>query len=124
MATIVKKVLSGSSDGQSISVQTTATAGTLIHAGPSSTAVIDEIYLWAKNESSSTAVQVLTIMWGEHNQTNSASVRITIPQQDGLYPIIPGLILQGNATPLEIRAVCTETSAVGLLGYVNRITQS
>jgi len=125
MATYTKAILSGSTDGLDIAINASSTAGTLIHTGPSTTSILDEIFIYAKNEVSATSAQVLTILWGADSQAGtSQTMRTTIPQRDGLYLVIPGLIIQGNATPLVIRAVCNESSAVAVMGYVNRIDQT
>ena len=36
--------------------------------------------------------------------------------------MIPGLVIKGNASPVEIRAFAADTSSICLFGYVNRIT--
>jgi hypothetical protein len=40
----------------------------------------------------------------------------------GLLLVVPGLILQGNATPLVVRAFAATANVVMVGGYVNRIT--
>jgi hypothetical protein len=39
-----------------------------------------------------------------------------------LFLLVPGLIIKGNATELEVRAFAATDSAINIFGYVNRIT--
>lgn len=123
MATYVKAVLSGSTDGRGILVDQTATAGTLIHSGPSATTTLDEIYLYAYNDSSGTAVVNVEVHLGGDTDPDDR-IKFTIASKDGLYNVIPGLVLQGNATPLTVRAIADVSESIVLRGYVNRIDQS
>ena len=114
MATYSKIVLSESTDGVGILVDDDATAGKLIHEGSGTAADYDEVWIYASNISA--ADKKLTIEWG------SASVIIeqTITTEAGLVLIIPGLVLKGNATEIEVRAFAEDTSSICLYGYVNR----
>ena len=47
MATFTKKILSGSTDGKSIKVAATATAGTTIHTGSATVTTLDEVWIYA-----------------------------------------------------------------------------
>ena len=118
MATISKIKLSASTDGLGILVDDAATAGKLIHTGPSVAADYDEIWIYAANYDGTD--RKLTIEWG----TASAGgiIEQTITAEGGLTLVIPGLILKGNAsTALEVRAFAATTSSIQLFGYVNRI---
>ena len=116
MATYSKIKLSESTDGVGILVNDDATAGKLIHEGSATAADYDEVWIYASNISG--ADKKLTIEWG------SASVIIeqTIATEAGLVLVIPGLVLKGNATELEVRAFAADTSSICLFGYANRIT--
>lgn len=118
MATFSKNILSGSTDGKNILVAATATAGTTIHTGPSTTTQFDEVWLYAVNTSASNVK--LTIEWGGTTAPND-HVEFTVAAENGLYLIIPGLILKGNATPLVVRAFAATTNVIAIGGYVNRI---
>ena len=130
MATITKRLLSGMTNSTPINI--TATQGvssTLIHLGSTSTADIDELYIWASNET--TGANRIIIEFG----TSGTSNDITIPLAplSGPELIIPGWPILGAATGREINALVgsQDGSASGALptfikvhGYVNRINQS
>jgi hypothetical protein len=119
MATFSKQILSGSTDGKQILVAASATPGTTIHTGSTTSTVYDEIWLYAVN-SSATSVK-LTIEFGGTTSPNDL-IESTIAGESGLVLIIPGLILKGNATALIVRAFAATGSVISLSGYVNRIT--
>jgi hypothetical protein len=119
MATFSKITLSGSTDGRAIKVAATASAGTTIHTGSSTTTTYDEIWLWAMNTDTST--RKLTIEWGGTSSPDDL-IEISVPAESGLNLIVPGLVIKGNATPLVVRAFAATTNVVTILGYVNRIT--
>lgn len=118
MATFTKNHLGGSTDGKGIKVVQTATAGTTIHTGPTNTAHFHEVWLYAVNTSAS-AVK-LTIEWGEATAPDG-NIEQTINAESGLYLIVPGLVLQGNATPLTIKAFAATANVIIIHGYVNEI---
>ena len=202
MATFSKQILSGSTDGKAIKVAQTASSGTLIHTGSTSTSVIDEVWLYATlNNPASAALTVsnkaltsnvatittsaahglfvgdtvkitgvdttfngtwtittvptsttftyarttanvtsaaasgsvypaasaasqnvrLTIQWGGTTAVDD-DITYTMTNQNGLYLIVAGLILKGNATALTVRAYADVANVVTLSGYVNRIS--
>ena len=118
MATFTKRVLSGSTEGLGIKVAATATLGTTIHTASSTATDIDEVYLWAVN--SDTSARKLTIEFGGAT-TPDRLIEVTIPPEDGLMLVVPGLPLQGNATPKVITAFCATADVVMIYGFVNRI---
>ena len=65
MATVKKRILSGSMDGLGIVVAATATLGTEIHEAVAGTTpgTYDEVWLWAMNNDDADAV--LTIEFGD-----------------------------------------------------------
>lgn len=119
MATFSKQILSGSTDGKQILVAATATAGTTIHTGSSTATTLDEVWIYAVNTSASDVK--LTIEWGGTTSPND-HIEYTVKAENGLYLIVPGLIIKGNATPLVVRAFAATTNVIALSGYVNRIT--
>lgn len=119
MATFSKQILSGSTDGKAIKVAATATAGTTIHTGSSTATTLDEVWIYAVNTSASDVK--LTIEWGGTTSPDD-HIEYTVKAENGLYLIIPGLILKGNATPLVVRAFAATANVITLSGYVNRIT--
>ena len=119
MATFTKKKLSASTDGKAILVVQTATAGTTIHTGSATATTIDEIWLYAVNSSASSVK--LTIEWGEATAPDG-NVEVTILPEAGLVTIIPGFLLQGNATPKVVKAFAGTADVICIHGFVNRIT--
>jgi len=122
MATFTKLSLqpAGSTGtGRLIKVAATATAGTAIHTASSTATTIDELWLYAVN--SDTTDRKLTIEWGGTTSPDDL-IEQTITAESGLILVIPGLILQGNATPLVVRAFAASANVVMVGGYVNRIT--
>lgn len=119
MATFSKQILSGSTDGKAIKVAATATAGTTIHTGSTTTTTLDEVWLYAVNTSASDVK--LTIEWGGTASPDD-HIEYTVKAENGLYLIVPGLILKGNATALVVRAFAATANVICISGYVNRIT--
>ena len=119
MATFSKLTLSGSTDGRAIKVAATATPGTTIHTGSSTATTFDEVWLYAMN--TDTTDRKLTIEWGGVSAPDDL-IEFTVKAESGLYLIVPGLVLKGNASPLVVRAFAATTNVVTVLGYVNRIT--
>ena len=119
MATFSKIALSGSTDGKLIKVAATATAGTTIHTGSTTTTTYDEVWLYAVN--SDTTDRKLTIEWGGTSAPDDL-IEYTVKAENGLYLIVPGLVIKGNATALVVRAFCATANVVSVGGYVNRIT--
>jgi len=119
MATFSKQILSGSTDGKAIKVAATASSGTTIHTGSSTATTLDEVWIYAVNTSASDVK--LTIQWGGTTSPDD-DIEFTVKAENGLYLIIPGLILKGNATPLVVRAFAGTTNVITITGYVNRIT--
>jgi hypothetical protein len=119
MATFEKQKLSASTDGRAIKVAATSTAGTLIHEGSATATTYDEVWLYAQN--TDTIARKLTIEWGGVSAPDDL-IEITIPAESGLTLVVPGLVLKGNATELEVRAFAATTNVVTIHGYVNRIS--
>ena len=119
MATFSKITLSGSTDGKLIKVAQTATAGTTLHTGSATATTFDEVWLYAVNSDSTD--RKLTIEWGGVSSPDDL-IEFTVPAEDGLYLIVAGLVIKGNATPLVVRAFCATADVVMIGGYVNRIT--
>ena len=118
MATAVKRKLSGSIDGKAIKVVQTATPGDTIHTAVAGTTpgTFDEIWLWAYN--GHTGDVVLTLEWGGV-EVPDQNIILTIPTKVGLYPVVPGLILQNG---MVVRAYANIANGITLSGYVNYIT--
>ena len=115
MAVISKVLLSGSTQGKGIKVVETATAGTTIHTAVSGTTDLDEVWLWAVN--SDTSPRKLTLEWGEATAPDG-NIEVTIPAEDGLVLVAPGLLLQNG---LAVKAFAAAANVVIIHGYVNRM---
>jgi hypothetical protein len=121
MATFTKLALQPAGTtgtGLGIKVAATATAGTAIHTASTAPATIDEVWLYAVN--SSTSSVKLTIEWGEATAPDG-NIEVTVLPEAGLVTVIPGLLLQGNATAKVVRAFAGTTNVIVLHGFVNRI---
>ena len=121
MATYTKLTLepAGSTGtGLGIKVAATATAGTAIHTASTTTTTIDEIWLYAVNTSTSSVK--LTIEWGEATAPDG-NIEVTVLPEAGLVTIIPGLLLQGNASAKVVRAFAGTADVIVMHGFVNRI---
>jgi len=114
MATYTKIQLSGGTTGKNIKVVATATAGTLIHTAHATS--IDEIWLWCVN--SDTVDRKLTIEFGGVAAPDDL-IEVTIPAEDGLYLVVPGLTLTNS---LVVRAFAATANVLSCNGFVNRIT--
>jgi hypothetical protein len=114
MATFSKTTLSGSTNGRQIKVVATASSGTLIHTAHAT--ALDEIWLYAVNDTATD--RLLTIQWGGTTATDD-DIEFTVKAQNGLYLIVPGLLLTGGTV---VRAFCAAAAnAIQISGYVNRI---
>ena len=118
MATFSKTILSGSTDGKQIKVAATATAGTLIHTGSTTPATLHEVWLYAVN--TDTTDRKLTIEWGAAASPDDL-IEYTVKAENGLYLIIPGLLIKGNASALTVRAFAATANVICISGYVNVI---
>ena len=120
MATYSKQLLSVSTDGRATKVVATAIAsGTLIHTGQTSTSILEEVWIYAQNNH--TADVAVRIGFGGVSDPDDI-VEYTVKTKGGLFLVIPGLILKGNATPLTVKAAAGTANVISLSGYVNRIT--
>ena len=122
MATFTKLALQPAGTtgtGRLIKVAATATAGTTIHTASSTATTIDEVWLYAVN--SDTTARKLTIEWGGTSSPDDL-IELTVLPESGLVTVVAGLVLQGNATPLVVRAFCASANVVMIGGFVNRIT--
>jgi hypothetical protein len=121
MATFSKIALGSSTDGRAIKVVSTtiSASATLIHTASSTTTVFDEVWIYAQNNH--TADVALRLGFGGVTDPDDI-IEFSVKTKAGLYLIVPGLILKGNATPLTIRAAAGTTNVISLSGYVNRIS--
>lgn len=116
-----KLTLSGSTDGRGIkvAVKSSTSSGTLLHTGPSVDTSYDEVWLYAMD--SGEGSRKIVIQWGGITNPDDLYEYTMSAAETGLHLITSGLILRGNATPLEIRATCDPINQMIIYGYVNRI---
>lgn len=118
MATFTKNILSGSTNGRSVLIAATSGTGTTIHTGPTNTAHLHEIWLYAVN--ADTTARKLTVQWGGTTSPND-EIELTIPAESGLVLVAPGLLIKGASTALVVRAFASAASVVAIHGYVHEI---
>jgi hypothetical protein len=119
MATVVKRKLSGSTDGKAIKVVQTATAGDTIHTAVAGTTAgtFDEIWLYAYN--GHTDAVTLTLEVGGATVPDN-NIVVTIAAKTGSVPVILGdFILQNGAV---IKAFASVANVICLHGHVNSMT--
>jgi hypothetical protein len=122
MATFTKLALQPAGTtgtGLGVKIAATATAGTAVHTASATATTIDEIWLYAVNSSASSVK--LTIEWGQADAPDG-NIEVTVLPEAGLVTVIPGLVLQGNATAKVVRAFAGTTNVIVIHGFVNRIT--
>ncbi len=116
MANITGRVLSGAVNGRGIKIAgTTSGALATIHTSTSLAggAQFDEVYLWAGNIA--TTGKALSLYLG--GTTSGERLKYTVPPQDGMYLLIPGLRYNNS---VKVRAFAGSACVVTVHGYVNR----
>ena len=106
---------SGSTNGRMNEINATATAGDILHTVVTGTDDMDEIWVWAVNNS--TTAVLLTIEFGGVTSTDDL-IRYTVPPQDGLHLVVPGIRLENG---LIVRAFAATTDVITCAVNVNRI---
>ena len=91
----------------------------MIHTGSATSTTFDEVWIYAQNNHTSDVA--LRIGFGSVSDPDDI-IEFTVKTKGGLYLIVPGLLLKGNATPLTVSAAAGTTNVISLSGYVNRIT--
>lgn len=114
MADFTKTLLSGCSGGQMLTLTgTTWSNATLLHTAIAGTTGMDEIWLWAMNNSVTDAT--IIVAWG--HQSHSSIIQ-TISGQSGLQIVAPGLLLNKG---FSVWAYGGTGNVIQVLGFVNRI---
>lgn len=111
--------LSGSTDGNVISVMATGTPGTTIHTATSSATIdsCDEVWLWAS--STSTSNVNLGIQLGNlNNELDTINVMIP-PAYNGPFCVLPGITVRNSRV---VQATCSVAGRINVFGYVNRVS--
>jgi len=116
MPDYIKFPLSGSVDGKRILITATASgSATPIHTVPAGSSSIDEVWLYAYNEATSSVL--LSILWGGTVEPNDVN-RVLVSSQAGKTLIVDGQILQNGLT---IRAYASASNVINVDGFINRI---
>jgi hypothetical protein len=120
MATYTKVLLSGSTYGEPELVVATSSPGTTIHATGTSASIIDEVWLYANN--TSTSPVLLTVQFGGTSAPLN-SKPITLAPQSGDVLIVAGLPLTGTGSAANtVYAFAATASVITISGYINRIS--
>ncbi len=118
MALFQKILLSGSTNGRPVRVTSlTSENGTTIHTAGAATTNVDELWIWAMNTASDS--RFLTLKFGATASTDE--IEFTVPAEDGLYTVIPGLPINNG---LVVRAYATVSTDINVVGYVNRVVSA
>lgn len=115
MATFTKHLLSESTDGKNINIAATETPGDTVHTVPVGIDSVDEVWLYATNTSASPVD--LTIEYGGVNDPDDL-VPVRIPPRQGLFLLIPGLLLQNG---VSVSGFASVPGAINISGFVNRV---
>ena len=117
MASITKRLLSGSTSGKGIKLTggTNSAAAVEVHTAIAGATDFDEIWLWVTN--TSTAGVKLTLEWGTATAVDG-NIEVTIPPEEGLMQVAPGLILNGG---MIVEAFASTADVLLIFGFVNRI---
>lgn len=123
MATFGKVKLSGAGSknkGILIAATSTGSGATTIHATGTSSSILDEVWLYASNTSTSSVKLSIEI---DAAAAAGDLIEFTVAAESGLYLVCPGLIFSGDGTnAATIRAWAATTNVINIYGYVNRIT--
>jgi hypothetical protein len=121
MATIEKLTFSGSLDGSPIKVTaTTSGSANPIHTTTNDDTIVDEMWVYANNTSTSPAT--LTLQFGGTTNPDDRIV-FGITGGTGLFICIPGIPLKStSSTAKTLSAFSGTANVINIVGYVNRIT--
>ena len=110
---------SGQTVIQAVSTNLTGTAaltlqtGQIIHSGVAGTSQYDEVFLYATNRANSGVY--LMLQWGA--VTSGDSFQVTVPPNDGLTLVSPGLVINSGSI---LRAYANVANHISVQGYVQR----
>lgn len=117
MATYTKLPLSASVNGKRILISAIESASANpIHTAVGGTDSIDEVWLYAYNEATSSLL--LSVLWGGTVEPDDVN-RVTIASQTGRTLVVDGQLLQNE---LIISAYASFPNKINIDGFINRIT--
>jgi hypothetical protein len=119
MATYSRLGLSGTTNGRTLHVTGTTSAGAhTLHTAVAGTSAWDEIYIWASNVTG--VVATLTIEWGGTSDPGDHICKtLSIPANSPPIPIVTGEVLQNS---LLCKVFAGTASAINITGYIHRIS--
>jgi hypothetical protein len=121
MSNYTKQFLSQSNNGKSITIAASGTNLTTIHTTNSSSNIIDEVWLYASNPTTSDVF--LNLLYGGTSFTTDTLFEGVIEAYAGSILICPGLIAKGDGVSgFSIYGNSPTLSGVNVFGYVNRIS--
>jgi hypothetical protein len=120
MATYSKQLLSQSSNGKAINITATLSSTTLIHTTQVSSSVLDEVWLYATN--STTSDITFNLLYGGTDFANDVLFDGVIEAYAGSVLVCPGLIARGNNSIGFSIYGNSSISGINVFGYVNRIS--
>jgi hypothetical protein len=118
---IVQRPLSASTNGLPIQLSATAGDGTTLHTMVSGSNIVDRVFMWATN-SSTTTIEV-NLEWG----ASTARLAENIPPKTMTYPLVTGVPLWGRSASISatvIKGYASTSAVINIFGYVNRVTES
>src|SRR5262245_19938006 len=115
MAAFSRRPLSSSVNGVPVSVSSTTSPGTTVHAPGVATTTIDMVTLWLKIHA--TTARQAVVHWG--STSTNAEIFVTIPAQDGLYMVVDNALISGTTATIGIYA--TATNGLAFMGYTDRL---
>jgi len=114
---VTVKHLSASINGRQIKVIPTAIAsGATIHTAVNTEGKKDRVYLSATN--TSTSPVLLTVGLGGTTDPDDL-IKVTIPAQGGLWPVLDGSFVSGGVV---IKAAAATGSVINMSGHVFEVT--
>ena len=115
-----RQILSGSTNGRPI-ILNTATAGVEVHTvQATSTAARESLWLWARNNDNSAAQMTLVLISATATNTMPVFLAARSDPNEAYKKVFLGVPLVGTDT--MVRAyTATISNAVTLLGFVNRV---
>jgi len=117
MSDISKQKFTNATLGRPILVTTNASPGTAIHTVTTNSSRFDEVWLYAANNGTTNVA--LTVEFGSNSSADQ--INASIPFKSGLYLLVPGIPLQGDATPPTVKAYAATTNVISISGWVNRL---
>lgn len=121
MPTYSKQFLSNNTSGRAVNITATGTSTNLIHQTQTSSSVIDEIWLYASNPTSSDVM--FNLLYGGSDFTTDILFEGVVEAYAGNVLVCPGLVARGDGSSgFSIYGNVSTPSGVNVFGYVNRIS--